>query len=107
MTSKAATLAAQWWADRLQQGDKDKFKTFLAEAIDREITAYGHSYTDCDYDPQGILLEALRAAGVECQGCMMSAEGILPMKHSLRAMPDCLEPKEGYGNWTEVIKVDE
>jgi hypothetical protein len=106
MTSKAATLAAQWWANRLQQGDKDKFKAFLAEAVDREITTYGHSYTVCDYDPEGILLEAVRVAGVKCQGCMLSAEGILPMKHSLRARPDCLEPKEGYGNWTKPIKVD-
>ncbi len=107
MISKAALLGVQWWADRLQQGDKEAFKTALAPLIQADIDEFGRCKLECDYDPFDHLLTAIRSIGIECNGCMYSAEGILPMKHLLWVMPDLLEPKEGYGNWTETIKVEQ
>lgn len=103
---KAAQMAAKWWADRLKQGDKAAFEKVLCGLIEGELALNGRCYIEVDYDPDALLLIALEAAGVECRGCMASAEGILPMKHSLWVFPDVLKPKEGYGNWTEVIEVD-
>jgi hypothetical protein len=103
--SKAAEMAPQWWTDRLQQGDKSTFKATLENLIQIELDSDGRCFTNVDYDPSGPVLEAVRAAGVECQGFMFSAKGILPMKTSLWVYPDKLSPREGYGNWTDEIKV--
>ena|ERR1043165_2004031 len=105
MATKAATMAAEWWAERLQQGDKEVFKETLAALVDSDIQKYGHCKLECDYDPIGHLLTSVRAAGVNCRGCLYSAEGILPEKHRLRVDPNMLEHIEGYRNWTEAIKV--
>lgn len=105
--SKAAEMAADWWTERLQQGDKAAFRAALLPLIDAELTEHGICRLDCDYDPRGALLEAVHAAGLECKGFMFSAKGILPTKHSLRVTLTELEPKEGYGNWTPTIKVEE
>lgn len=105
IVSKAAEMAAQWWTDRLQQGDKAIFKKTLETLVQQDLDKWGECILDCDYDPDIRLRAAVRAAGVECQGCMFSAQDILPIKHMLKVYPDLLEPKEGYGNWTEVIKV--
>lgn len=102
---RAAKIAAEWWASRLQSGNKLAFQQHLEQAIQSELNANGRCYTECDYDPRGILLDAVRAAGIKCQGMMFSADGILPRKHELDIEPDCLTPKEGYGNRTKEIKV--
>lgn len=101
----AAEMAADWWAERLAQGDRGAFRAALIPLIDTKLTEHGSCFLDCDYDPRGPLLAAVRAAGAECSGCMWSAEGILPMKTSLRVTPNMLEPKEGHGNWTDPIVV--
>lgn len=113
--SKTALAAAKWWGDRLQQGDREKFEAHLAEAIDASLKEQEEKYPkyeprvrlSCDYDPQGLVLDAVRAAGVECRGFMFSAEGILPQKHTLHVTKGKLEPKEGYGNCTAHILVEE
>lgn len=101
----AAEMAADWWAQRLAQGDRAAFKAALLPLIETKLAEYGSCFLQCDYDPQGPLLEAVRAIGIECRGCMGSAKDILPMKHSLRVTPNMLEPKEGYGRWTDPIVV--
>jgi hypothetical protein len=98
-------MAADWWAERLQKGDRQKFKDALMPFIERAVAENGSCYLQCDYDPMGPLLDAVRAAGLHCSGCMFSADGILPYKTSLWVRPDRLEPKEGYGNWPPPIKV--
>ncbi len=105
--SRAAEAATKWWADRLQSGDAAKFAAILRPLIDADLRKRGECWTECDYDPRGHLLTAVRAAvDPECRGFGFSARGILPTKHHLRILPDRLEPKEGYGNWTDAIKID-
>lgn len=101
----AARKAGEWWAERLQQGDKAKFAKEVEQRVLSKLQTQDAVFLECDYDPQGILLEAVRTIGVECRGFMFSGRGILPQKHSLRVTADTLEPKEGYGNWKEPISV--
>lgn len=103
--SRAAEMAAAWWSERLAQGDRLAFRGALEPRIDADLAEHGHCWLKVDYDPQDIMLEAVRAIGIQCSGCMWSAKGILPMKTSLHVFPDRLEPKEGYGTWTETIPV--
>lgn len=105
MVLKAAEMAADWWVERLQQGDRKAFRDYIVKAVSEQLPDAKFIRLECDYDPCGILLEAVRAAGVECRGFMFSAKGILPEKHSLKVRIDRLEPKEGYGNWTDAIPV--
>lgn len=101
----AALMAAVWWGERLQRGDKEAFVKWLAMIVTSELALNGKCYLECDYDPDKHLISALAAAGVECRGFLFSASGILPTKHELSVFPDRLEPKEGYGNWTACIPV--
>lgn len=107
--AKAAQMAGKWWAKLLQKGNKKQFakeieQRVLAQFQKNEDKTLGF-YLECDYDPQGIVLEAVNAIGIKCRGYMFSARGILPQKHSLFVTKDKLVPKEGYGNWTEEIEV--
>lgn len=106
MISKAAKMAAAWWAERLESGDKGKFTAFLEGAIQKALDQDGEVDLRTDDDPDGILLEAVQAAGLECSGCMFSCRGILPMKTLLVVTPTRLYPKEGYGNWVAEIAVE-
>jgi len=101
----AARMATDWWADRLMSGDKRKFKDTLYPLVLADLNEHGQCNLECDYDPFGHLLTAVRAAGLECRGFMFSARGILPQKHVLDVLPYVLKPKEGYGNWTADIPV--
>lgn len=100
-----AKAAAQWWGDRLQRGDRDAFEKALTVQILIQLETAGGCLLECDYDPQGAVLDAVRAAGVECRGWMFSAKGILPSKHETIIRPGHIEPKEGYANWTAHIEV--
>lgn len=123
--SAAAEMAGKWWADRLDERHADKREAFAAAVSTRIDDQFsGRAYwdwsgrsegdgkgtkvvrTSCDYDPQGLLLEAVREViDPKCRGSMFSADGILPTKHGLDVYADHLRPKEGYGNWTEKIPV--
>jgi hypothetical protein len=111
--SSAARMAAEWWAERLEQGDKAKFMDALEASIQNALDDPTHEeriskddvITKTDYDPFGMLLDAIHAAGVECSGCMYSCRGILPMKTILRINAQRLLPKESYGNWVDEIPV--
>ena len=101
-----AKAAADWWTARLQSGDKERFRALLEKSVLAVLNAKGRVFMECDYDPQGLLLDAVKLAGhPTCRGFMFSADGILPKKHTLDVTPGLLQPKEGYGNWTEDIKV--
>ncbi len=102
---RAAQMATDWWSERLMAGDKDKFAATLRPLIESDLRKSGHCSLECDYDPRGHLLTAVRAAGLECVGFLFSARGILPYKHDLDVTVKILRPKEGYGNWTEDILV--
>lgn len=111
----AAKMAGEWWANRLSEKYADKRDEFAAEVARlceermKEDVCPGRQsscFIECDYDPRGLLLSAVRnVLDPECRGFLFSAQGILPEKHSLRVCEDKLIPKEGYGNWTDEIKV--
>lgn len=110
----AAKIAAEWWTNRLEQGDKEKFAERLAVLIDAALNDLEHQskrgvddevVIKVDYDPDDMLLDALKASGVECRGCMFSARDILPLKTMLCVSQTRLRPKEGYGNWVDEIEV--
>lgn len=105
LNKRTAEAAAKWWGDRLRKGDRAAFEASLIQYIESKLEERGKVFLNCDYDPQEGLLEAVRAAGLECRGFLYSAEGILPMKHSTNIKPGLIEPKEGYGNWTDPIFV--
>ncbi len=99
--SEINRFAARWWADRLDPQHTDK-----REALEREILTRlpeGNWFLKCDYDPWDQLLDAVQAAGIPCTGCLFSAQGIFPNKHTLERRDHTLYPKEGYGNHTEPI----
>ena len=103
---KAAAKAAQWWKERLNQDyDREAFYEALRPKIEAELKKHGRCFTENDYDPSGILLEAVRDIGIDCRGCLFSGDGIFPRKHYLRITPEKLQPKEGYGNRTDEITV--
>lgn len=90
--------AVRFWGDLFLVMDKrEAFKRELrklleANATNRCIRLY------VDYDPEGLLLEAVRAAGVTCSGFMYSARGIFSCgKTGTTLYPDKVEAKEGYG----------
>lgn len=124
--STAAKMAGDWWAERLDYTYADKREAFSAAvAALVEQALRGEFYwtwgegkkpgdgipvsyveTEVDYDPQGLLLDAVREViDPECRGFCYSARDILPLKHSLDVKPEMLVPKEGYGNWTATIPV--
>lgn len=103
MPDRINEFAASWWADRLdaQHADKqDAFRTSLTTRLG-EQTKWK---MECDYDPSGVLLEAVREAGIECSGRMWSAKGILPMKTKLVRDEEELRFKEGYGGGWNTIE---
>lgn len=85
-------LCAQWWADRLEIEDKrEDFKHALLPKIQDGMGLW------VDYDPEGVLLEALREVGIECAGVSFSANGILPRKTGMNIYDGIVEVSEGYG----------
>lgn len=88
---EVASRAASWWGERLMQGDRGKFEEHLRVGVLNDLQTEGLSKMRVDHDPQGIILDAVRAAGLECKGYMFSAEGILPTKRFLTAFPDRIE----------------
>ena len=110
---KAAELAGMWWACKLDDKYEDKRTEFSEILTKKIIEKWNNSilnhpciYTVCDYDAQDILLETIKEVlEPNYRGRMFSSYGILPNKHCLNVYPDKLEPKEGYGNWTDVIYV--
>lgn len=107
----AAKMAGEWWAERLYPAHADKKEAFAAAVAKACEADFKHrlgtvSFLEVDYDPRGPMLDAVREViDPGCVGCMFSARGILPEKHSLRVTPTKLTPKEGYGNWTAEIDV--
>lgn len=79
-------------------GKHDQFETELLSRLPEEdYNLY------CDYDPEGILLEAIQACGIQCRGMAFSARDILPNKVGLQRKGDKLLVKYGYGlGWVEL-----
>lgn len=93
LTTRTAAAAGAWWAQRLMvEGKRVEFANEVARLVGDALQERPTVYTECDYDPKGLLLEALLAVGIECRGFMNSARGILPQKHELEIAPGRLVP---------------
>lgn len=94
--------AANWWCDRLRMQDKrDELKAALLKHLPD-----GDWFTYNDYDPEGILLTAVREV-VECRGFFFSGDGLFQRKIGLQRRGNVLSAKEGYGaNWVAINKKD-
>lgn len=83
-THPCVAAAVGWWGEWLERGDVAAFKAALAQALALKLNEpEGRATILCDYDPKDILLEAVRAAGVQCPGVWFSAVGILPEKTTM------------------------
>ena len=106
LIKETAKRAAVWWAGKIIISDPGEFMGDLERRIELALKTEGRVRIENDYDPQGILLDAVRATvDPECRGAFFSGDGLFPRKHSTTVTPGLIEPKEGYGNWTEAIKV--
>ncbi len=108
--ARAAKLAGDWWATRLNNEFGDKREAFAASVtkrVDDELrlmkTKQPYVFTECDYDPKGLMLNSL--LDVFDPKVVLRSDNVLPTKHELLIFPEKLVPKEGYGNWTEEIVV--
>ena len=87
-------LVARWWAEWLPADNQEAFKReLLARLPDGDYWLYS------DYDPsEGPLLDAVRAAGLECRGSMFSSKDIgFPTKTGTSRKGDEVMLKWGYG----------
>ncbi|WP_186214667.1 hypothetical protein [Burkholderia gladioli] len=125
----AAKMVGEWWADRLYPEHVDKRVAFV-DAVSMRVeqvlrgeicwTEHGREvgngqmprtvFTECDYDPGGLLLEAVREVIDPMCGRglhLPAAYRILSGKHALvlDTQSWLLKPREGYQGWTSVIPV--
>ena len=98
LIKRTAKRAAEWWSERLLQGDRQAFRESLEISIVRMLRKNKYAHIEFDYYPDATLFEALQVAGV-------GERDALPRKHDLTIKPGSIKPKEGYGNWTDEIIV--
>lgn len=90
-----------WMDGEFMIDDKrEQFRVELEKVVRRDLPKYaGHRYElYIDYDPNEPLLEALRNAGVDCDGNFFSARGIFRYgKTGVRVRQGKAYVKPGYG----------
>jgi len=91
--------AVAYWVDELQRKDKrDAFREALTKVLEREYKPGTRLDLTVDYDPFPPLLDAVRDAGIECRGCMFSADGLFFSKTRTHITEDGkFIVREGYG----------
>jgi hypothetical protein len=110
LATECINAVVQWWAERwIPDATREAFRAAVRlrhEAWEYDVPSdYGGCLLElsCDYDPRGMLLEAVRDAGHECRGFMFSAQGLLPSKHCVLIHIGNAEAKAGYGaDWLEI-----
>jgi len=104
-------VVVAWWTERFMVADKcEAFREALRTVVERELAVpeVRSLLLDVDHDPKGFMLEAVRAAGVECSGTMFSAKGILPEKATMTITADRVEVRDGRGlAWRNLWARDE
>lgn len=106
----AIAASVTYWAEKLEVLEKrEAFREALLRLVVREWDALSRVqlvrrvYLTVDYDPEDLLLEAVLAAGIECRGCLNSAEGIFPFKHRSKLEEGVFSVSEGRGgSWRYV-----
>lgn len=96
LIKKTSRIAAKWWADRFYCRDAHIFAKILDLKIKDELIACQICKLENDYEPKGILLDVIIKM-------RLKSYSFFPEKHTLRIEIGKLSPKEGYGNWTDII----
>lgn len=118
MAPAVAALCADWWAERFMIDDKrEAFRTALRQRLEtgdiHRKDQYGQGSSiirlEVDYDPRGTLLEVIQSLGIECSGCMFSADGILPRKRRMRIgrADGSIEVQDGRGHVDWIVRPPE
>lgn len=91
--------AVNYWVNELQVEEKrPAFREALRKVVEREHKPGEVLRLVVDYDPFEPLLTAVREAGIECRGCMFSADGLFYSKTRTRIEEDgSFVVQEGYG----------
>lgn len=122
-----AKMAGDWWASRLSDkysGKRQEIAHAIARRVEQTLNgqaywAYGEQHQGpgkplkfvnivCDYEPKDLLAAAVDevfGADMPRHKLFTASQDLFPRKHSLRVTRASLEPKEGYGNWTDIIIV--
>lgn len=83
--------AVAWWALRFLVGEsRERFRESLTKVLRDQVIGPRAVSLVVDYDPRDILLDAVRAAGVQCTGALDSARGIF------RSQKMGMSIREGY-----------
>ena len=76
--------ATDWWADRMEKKEhRERFRAALYDILSKSRfgkQAHEDIAIQCEYDPDKVLLKALKKAGIECSGSWFSAMCLLPEK---------------------------
>lgn len=101
----AVDAAVEYWTSELRvEAKRPAFRDALRTVLERAYKPGERLRLNVDYDPQGELLEAVRAAGIECRGCMFSADGLFWAKTRTSIEPDGrFVVREGYGAPERVV----
>jgi len=91
--AEAKVMAARWWAETLPAEKREPFIVALVKRLpEGKWTTYN------DYDPDEVMVEALREAGIPCRGCMFSGRELgFPSKTGVSWDGVQLFIKQGYG----------
>ena len=107
---KAATLVADWWAEKLEYGDRKAFRSKLRLLVLEKLAASPGEdvLVSTDYDPDDTLKAALNATGIDPYAStrIATCDGLLPRKSLTRIRDLKIEIKYGYGNWKDPISLD-
>lgn len=87
-------IAAKWWSKYVPEEYRAAFESTLIALLPD-----GHWQLYNDYDPDKLLLKAVRTAGLECRGFMFSGKSVgFPEKSGLDFYGGVLSEKIGYGS---------
>lgn len=100
---KLARIAASWWAGELDGHHADRRVLFEESLYNHLLKNEGWDFIGNDYDPSPILIDAVRDAGICCDGYMFSGDGIFPRKTSMFRQGTMITVKVGYGATPIVI----
>ena len=92
-------IASEWWANLLLKANKRDI--FRAELL--QLLPNSNWKLQNDYDPQDILLDAVRNCGEDCRGVMCSGDPFFPRKTVMLRKENRLIAKIGRGaQWEEI-----
>lgn len=108
----AATIAAEWWAEKSTMDHKELFTQKLKALIIRVLSALpddNEIVVMCDYDPKDILAEAVLETYPDLPRTQMQklGWGLFPTKHETYISRTTVAFKGGYGKPLTEVQIPE